>query len=421
MYALVDCNSFYCSCERLFRPDLESRPVVVLSNNDGCVIARSDEAKQIGVPMGAPFFQYRDLIESNQVAVFSSNYNLYGDLSMRVMDTLRGMVGESNVEVYSVDEAFLDMGQNFDGKIAGSLKERVEQWTGIKVSVGAAPTKVLCKVANRLAKKHKEATGCSLVLRDEADIRQALEETEVGDLWGIGYRYAEKLRQLGITTGWKLACMPGEWVRKNLGGVTGLRIHRELHGEACIPFKDPLENKKMISTTRMFGKPVTLKNEIREAVATYTARAAEKLRRQQGAAGSVEVFLVAESGGKFSYHPVKSALSARLPKATMLTHELSRYTLALADALFESGPRYLKAGVILSDLVPDERVQGNLFTAKSREGDRYLMEALDNINFSQRDEKVKFGASGLTKAWKMRQDCKSKRHTTRWKELAIVR
>lgn len=423
MYALVDCNSFYCSCERLFRPDLERQPVIVLSNNDGCVIARSDEAKQIGVPMGAPFFQFKDLIESNHVAVFSSNYNLYGDLSMRVMDTLRGMVGENNVEVYSVDEAFLDIGQvdNTAEFGARGLKERVEQWTGIKVSVGVAPIKVLCKVANRLAKKHKDATGCSLILRDAQDIRQALEETEVGELWGIGYRYAEKLRQLGISTAWKLACMPREWVRKNLGGVTGQRIHRELHGEPCIPFKDPLESKKMIATTRMFGRPVISRNEIREAVATYTARAAEKLRRQQSAAGCVEVFLVAESGGKFSYHPVKSALSARLPKATMLTDELNRYTLTLADALFAAGPRYLKAGVILSELVPDETVQGNLFTGKSRAGGRYLMEALDNINFSQGNEMVKFGSSGMTKKWKMRQESRSRRYSTKWSELAIVR
>ncbi|MCG7856251.1 Y-family DNA polymerase [Flavihumibacter sediminis] len=424
MLAILDCNSFYCSCERLFRPSLENSPVVVLSNNDGCVIARSDEAKTLGIPMGAPFFQQRDAMKAGSVAVFSSNYNLYGDLSMRVMDTLRMQVGAENVEVYSVDEAFLQLGEGTGESFrqqAFQLKEMVEQWTGIRVSIGVAQTKVLCKVANRLAKKDKQGSGCVMVLDDRDEIRSALESTEVGDIWGVGYQYAEKLRQWGISNAWKLSLMPLEWARKNLGGVVGQRLIRELNGEPCIQMKDPLENKKMIGTSRMFGRPVENFSAIREAVATYTARAAEKLRRQQHAAGWVEVYVVAASGEKFSYNPRKFSSNAVLASASSSTNDLIAYTLPLAEALFKKGERYLKAGVLLGGLVPDEAIQGNLFSGEVGNKGKMLMQALDNINFSQRNDMVKFAASGIDRPWKMRQEMRSPRYTTRWDELFEVR
>lgn len=424
MLAILDCNSFYCSCERLFRPSLENSPVVVLSNNDGCVIARSDEAKTLGIPMGAPFFQQRDAMKAGSVAVFSSNYNLYGDLSMRVMDTLRMQVGAENVEVYSVDEAFLQLGEGTGESFrqqAFQLKEMVEQWTGIRVSIGVAQTKVLCKVANRLAKKDKQGSGCVMVLDDRDEIRSALESTEVGDIWGVGYQYAEKLRQWGISNAWKLSLMPLEWARKNLGGVVGQRLIRELNGEPCIQMKDPLENKKMIGTSRMFGRPVENFSAIREAVSTYTARAAEKLRRQQHAAGWVEVYVVAASGEKFSYNPRKFSSNAVLASASSSTNDLIAYTLPLAEALFKKGERYLKAGVLLGGLVPDEAIQGNLFSGEVGNKGKMLMQALDNINFSQRNDMVKFAASGIDRPWKMRQEMRSPRYTTRWDELFEVR
>ncbi|KIC92239.1 Y-family DNA polymerase [Flavihumibacter sp. ZG627] len=423
MLAILDCNSFYCSCERLFRPSLENSPVVVLSNNDGCVIARSDEAKTLGIPMGAPFFQQRDAMKAGSVAVFSSNYNLYGDLSMRVMDTLRMQVGAENVEVYSVDEAFLQLGEGNGESFrqqAFQLKEMVEQWTGIRVSIGVAQTKVLCKVANRLAKKDKQGSGCVMVLEDPDEIRGALESTEVGDIWGVGYQYAEKLRQWGISNAWKLSLMPLEWARKNLGGVVGQRLIRELNGEPCIQMKDPLENKKMIGTSRMFGRPVEDLAAIREAVATYTARAAEKLRRQQHAAAWVEVYVVAASGEKFSYNPRKFSSSAVLAPASSSTNDLIACTLPLAEALFKKGERYLKAGVLLGGLVPDEAIQGNLFSGDIGNKGKMLMQALDNINFSQRNDMVKFAASGIDRPWKMRQEMRSPRYTTRWDELFEV-
>ena len=428
MLAILDCNSFYCSCERLFRPDLEKVPVVVLSNNDGCVIARSDEAKTLGIPMGAPFFQFRDKIREAGVAVFSSNYNLYGDLSMRVMDTLRFLLGPDKVEVYSVDEAFLHLGGELsDGDLlaqARSIRQTVEEWTGIKVSVGVAPTKVLCKVANRLAKKDKEGSGCVMVLNDPAALRRALEATEVGDIWGVGYRYAEKLRQLGITNAWQLSRMPESWAAKQLGGVVGQRLLRELNGHPCLELKDPLEKKKMIGTSRMFGKAVTEPHPIREAVATYTARAAEKLRRQQAAASWVEVYLVAASGERFSYHPRKFTTTAHLETPTCLTNELIVYTLRLAEGLYREGERYLKAGVVFGGLVPAASLQFNLFgrSDAGRQGrNGKLMEALDNINFSQRNDMVKFAATGIRRPWKMKQEKMSRRFTTRWEEMGEVR
>ncbi|MFZ9660315.1 MAG: Y-family DNA polymerase [Chitinophagaceae bacterium] len=423
MTAIVDCNSFYCSCERLFRPDIWNRPVVVLSNNDGCVIARSDEAKDLGIAMGVPYYQERELMLRNGVTVFSSNYHLYGDLSMRVMDALREMLPMGAVEVYSVDEAFLDIShippEQYES-FARQLRERVELWTGIRVSVGVAPSKLLSKVANRMAKKDKKKTDCVMVLDTEEKIMQALQSFRVGDLWGIGRRYANKLKDVfAIDTAWQLRHMPEEWARKNLGGVVGVRMIRELKGIPCIPMKDPLETKKMISSTRMFGKPVYSVEELKEAVATYVGRAAEKLRRQHYAARHLDVFVVTngEKSGDYEYDPRSDHRYVILPYATCLTNELISYALPLVEDLYRSGMKYLKAGVILGDLVPDDSIQGNIFTGMRNSNLRMLMSSVDNINFSMRDDMVKYAASGLSRNWKMRQGMRSKRCTTRWEEL----
>lgn len=422
MKAIVDCNSFYCSCERLFRPDLVGRPVVVLSNNDGCIIARSDEAKKVGLAMGAPYFQVRQLIKEKQVSVFSSNYNLYGDLSMRVMDTLRTMLPPDAVEVYSVDEAFLDLSHiqsaNYEA-FAMELRQTVETWTGIKVSVGVAPSKLLSKMANKLAKKNKDKTQCVMVLDTPAKIEAAMMDYEVGDLWGIGGRYARKLWEMGIHTAWQLKHMPEEWARKNLGGVVGVRLIHELNGISCIPMKDPLEVKKMIATTRMFGKAVYTRTEIRQAVAAYTARAAEKLRRQGHAAALIDVFVVTneKQGEMYTYDPRSDHRYVELSRATSNTNELQQYALPLVDELYRPGVKYLKAGVILSHLVPDEAIQTDLFSAAPNVHYKKLMEAIDNINFSTRGDMVRFMASGMARQWKMKQEMCSKKFTTRWEEL----
>lgn len=403
-----------------------NKPVVVLSNNDGCIVSRTDEAKKLGVGMAAPYYQNKETIEKNKVAVFSSNYHLYGDLSMRVMDTLRWLAGEEKVEVYSVDEAFLDLDLVPVTKLkeaAAHIKATVEKWTGIAVSVGVAPSKVLSKVANRLSKKDKQGTGGVMVLNDSESIRQALEKTLVDDIWGVGRRYAMKLHQLGIDNGWQLSKMPEEWARKNLGGVVGVRLIKELNGIPCIPMKDPLEVKKMIATTRMFGKPVFELHEIKEAVATYTSRAAEKLRRQYCAANMLQVFVVTNGNRNqpYEYNPQSRYQYTTFPKATSDTSELIRYALPLAERLYQPGIKYLKAGVILSGLVPDNSIQANLFAREEENKKRYLMEAVDNINFSQRDDMVKYVASGLKRNWKMRQEMRSKRYTTRWDELFEIK
>ena len=425
MYAIVDCNSFYCSCERLFRPDLWNKPVVVLSNNDGCIVSRTDEAKDLGVGMAVPYYQSKETIEKNGIAVFSSNYNLYGDLSRRVMDSLRELVGKDKVEVYSVDEAFIDLGTIPDDQLefaARSIRETVEEWTGIKVSIGVAPTKVLAKVANRLSKKNKVESDCIMVLDSEEKIRTALQQTSVNDIWGVGYRYANKLKQWSIYDAWQLRHMPEEWAQKNLGGVIGVRLIRELKGEACIEMRDPLETKKMIATTRMFGKPVYALRDLKEAVATYTSRAAEKLRRQYSAAKVIDVFVVVNDhkAGEYAYNPQTYHQHIILPQATSHTNELINHAVPLVEKLYKAGSKYLKTGVTLGGLVPDESIQGNLFNSPSQNQQRLLMETIDNINFSMRDDVLKYVASGLKRNWKMRQELRSKRFTTRWEELYEV-
>lgn len=427
MKAIVDCNSFYCSCERLFRPDLQQRPVVVLSNNDGCIVSRSDEAKAVGVGMAAPYFEARPLIQKHNISVFSSNYNLYGDLSWRVMETLRHLLGDaSKVEVYSVDEAFIDLGDIpyeslFDA--AMNIRQTVEQWTGISVSIGVAPTKTLAKLANYLAKKNKEATQCVTVLATREEQVTAMKQTRVTNVWGVGGAYAKKLINLGITSAWELSTMPEEWAHSNMGGVTGMRLIRELNGLPSRDMEKPLVCKKMIATTRMFGTPVTNIDDIKEAIATYTSRAAEKLRRQHSAAKVISVFIVPrEQNYEVSFRRGATVSShITLPAATSSTNELIKPAVQLVEGLYEKGKIYKKAGVMLAGLEPDESIQGNLFATGPQKYQRLLMDMMDNINFSMRDDVLKFAASGLARDWKMRQELRSKRYTTRWEELYEVR
>jgi len=417
MKAIVDCNNFYCSCERLFRPALQHKPVVVLSNNDGCIVSRSDEAKKLGIEMAGPYFKAKPLIQQHNITVFSSNYNLYGDLSWRVMETLRMLVGANRVEVYSVDEAFIDLegyAEEEWHKLGVRICNTVWQWTGIQVSVGIAPTKVLAKVANRLAKKDKKATGCVMVLDSPESMAGALRRTPVQEVWGVG-------NQWGIYDAWQLSQLREEFGRVHLGGVVGVRLLRELKGQTGYDMEDELIAKKMIATTRMFGSPVGELNAIREAVATYTSRAAEKLRRQYGAASIIHVFIVSkEQDHSVSFRGATHSNQTRLPVATSATHELIKPAVALAESLFEKGKLYKKAGVMLSGIVPDQSIQGNLFADPAHNNNRLLMDMIDNINFSQRDDILKFASSGTTRNWKMRQELRSPRYTTRWDELYKV-
>ena len=424
MKAIIDCNSFYAACERLFKPSLNGKPVVVLSNNDGCIVSRTDEAKALGVKMAGPYYEAKEILEQHKVAVFSSNYHLYGDMSWRVMETLRMLC--QNVEVYSVDEAFADLDGIEESAMwdyGFHIRNTVEQWTGLPVSVGIAPTKTLAKVANHMAKKNKKATQGTVALITDEEIHDALQNTPVQAIWGVGYRSAEKLKWFGIDTAWKLRNMSEEWAHTNLGGVVGTRLIKELHGEPCIEMKDPLQKKRMIATTRMFGKPVFELNDLKEAIATYTTRAAEKLRRQGCSAGIINVFVVTNDYAKdnYNYSPKTKGLYTTLPIATSLTNELIAHAIPLVEQLYKKGSRYLKAGVMLSGIVPDDAVQYSLFEPPAHNNLRHLMNAIDNVNFSMRDDVVKFATSGTRKNWKMRQEYRSKRYTTRWEEMYEVK
>lgn len=420
MKAIVDCNSFYCSCEKVFKPELNGRPIVVLSNNDGCIISRNEEAKLLGIEMAGPFYQARELIEKNNVAVFSSNYNLYGDMSQRVMTVLKLLAGANRVEVYSVDESFLDLSHiptEILEQISVEIKTTVEQWTGIPVSVGIASTKVLCKVANRFSKKNNK--GVMLLDTDEK-ITAALKETMVEDVWGVGRRSAVKLKAQNIITAFDLKNVNEEWARKNLGGVVGVRLIKELHGMSCIPMNGPLKVKKMITTSRMFGRKVATIEELREAVASYISRAAEKLRRQYCVAGSIKVFVVTANNNPKEYAPESLILEAKLPVSTSITPLFLQHALPLLDQLYRAGSLYLKAGIILSDLIPENSVQHNLFMEPDSKNQKKLMQKMDSINFSMRNDVIKFASSGILRNWRMRQDFISRRYTSRWEELKEV-
>jgi DNA polymerase V len=423
MKAIVDCNSFYASCERLFKPSLRNKPVVVLSNNDGCIVSRTDEAKALGIRMAGPYYQNKEEILKNNVAVFSSNYHLYGDLSKRVMDTLRLLAPA--VEVYSVDESFLDLTGIASDKLyeySVFVKQTTELWTGIPVSVGVAPTKVLSKVANRLAKKDKAGTQGVMILQTTEQQMEALERTAVEDIWGVGGANSKKLRMFNINTAWDLRNMNEEWVRKNMGGIVGVRLVKELKGIPCIEMKDPLTTKKMIATTRMFGKPVYELNELKEAVATYVARAAEKLRRQNSAAGSVSVFVVSSNNRNYGqYEPSYRSTYILLSAATCLTNVLIAQVMPLVDALYNKGNKYIKAGIILGNIVPSDMIQFNLFEPPENTNAKKLMSVIDNINFSMCNDILKFASSGTKRDWKMRQEMRSNRFTTRWDELCVVK
>jgi DNA polymerase V len=426
--AIVDCNSFYCACERLFQPQLQHAPVVVLSNNDGCIVSRSDEAKQLGINMAIPYFQAKELIEKNKVHAFSSNYHLYGDLSWRVMETMRQLVPPGCVEVYSVDEAFINLDHIASDQLQDycvSLKKKIETWTGISVSIGVGPNKVLSKVANRLAKKSKLLTGCVVILNDKKKIQAALQNTPIDDVWGIGYSYSEKLKTYGINTAYALSIKDLSWGKRFLGGVPGMKLIRELKGMHSHDMQAPRTSKKMIATTRMFGRTVSEWQEIEEALATYATRTAEKLRRQHSAAYGVSVFLLKKTPPQTDishYHHGRQVSGyVKLDNPSNLTPDIIKAVVALGKSLYEQGELYKKAGVILSDFVPDNALQTNLFVAPKDQNRKKLMNVIDNMNAAFRDDILKFATSGTQKNWKMRSERRSKRYTTRWDELCLVR
>lgn len=415
MFALVDCNNFYASCERLFRPDLRGKPVAVLSNNDGCIIARSNEVKALGIPMGAPTFKFAPLIKQHNVHLFSSNYELYADMSYRVVEVLRTLAPE--VEVYSIDECFLSLRgmQHYDLLEFGHLiKQRVTNWTGIPVGVGIAPTKSLAKVANKQAKLSEGVC----VLDDGRYCQQALQQFPVEDLWGVGRQYAKKLNAYGIVTAADLTAMPDKWIKQEMT-VQGLRLVLELRGISCIPLEEMPEPQKALAVTRSFGKRLTEIHDVREALAHYVTRAGEKLRAKGLQARHMQVFL---HTSRFSNEPYYgNARSITLPWHTNYTPELMQHASTLLISIYRKGFRYSKCGVVLTDLLPASEIQNDLFSAgRNTEKQQKLMQAVDALNTRMGKHTVAYAGAGIRKSWSMTRNQLSPCYTTRWEELASI-
>lgn len=417
LIALADCNNFYASCERVFAPWLEGKPVLVLSNNDGCVVARSREAKALGIKMGVPVFEVRSLIQKHRVQVFSSNYTLYGDMSRRVMDVLSGFTPE--LEVYSIDEAFLRLtGTALEDSVAWAWKARAEirRCTGIPVSVGIAPTKALAKVANDLAKGGDGVRA----IPDAASQEEALASFPVLDVWGIGPNHGRRLLDRGVKTARDLRDMDLEDVRRMMG-VVGVRLVQELRGISCLDLEMAPQPKKNICVSRSFSHRVEALGEMREAVATYAARAAVKLRRQGSEAGTLTVFVETNRFSQTEPQHHEAAL-VRLPSHSSATTDLIHLAQAAATRLFRKGHRYVKAGILLGDLVPAGSHQGSLFEeAPDRVSRNRLMKTLDRLNARMGAGTVRFAAEGIRKPWAARFERRSPRYTTRWEEIPRAR
>mgnify|MGYP000155916350 CR=1 FL=1 len=401
MKAIVDCNSFYCSCERLFQPRLLHHPVVVLSNNDGCVIARSDEAKKLGIAMGVPFFEARSLIHQHNIAVFSSNYNLYGDLSWRVMETLRKFAGDEQVEVYSVDEAFIDLGEVDPEQLERTAREmrvRVEKWTGIPVSIGIGPTKTLAKIANRIAKKTPELGGV-LDLGLVRDVDELLARLPCEDIWGIGKRLAIRLAAGGIRTACDLKHGEAAWVRKTLG-VVGERIRLELQGVSCLALEEVPAPKKGIASAKSFGRPVESLRELEEALATYTARAAEKLRSGRLLARQVHVF-VATNPFSARQPQYSAAAQTALVRPSNHTPDLIAAALELLREIYRPGHQYKKTGIFVTDLIAESDLQPDLFDAAPEAAGRVreLDQIVDGLNRKLGRNAIRYGSMGVKSRW----------------------
>ncbi|HHZ20521.1 MAG TPA: Y-family DNA polymerase [Firmicutes bacterium] len=418
MFALVDCNNFYVSCERVFNPALNGQPVVVLSNNDGCIVSRSNEAKALGIKMGQPAFAIADFLAKNKVHVFSSNYVLYGDMSHRVMTTLAEFTPE--LEIYSIDEAFLNLtGITHDLASYGrQIRQTVLKNTGIQVSIGIAGTKVLAKVANHLAKRVPGYDGV-LVLDSPDKIRAALEQTEIEEVWGIGRQYAALLKGIGVKTAWDFGQLTDSWVKKKMS-VVGLRIKKELAGISCLELELEPVAKKAICTSRSFGRSQTELAQLREAVATFASQCAYKLRKQRTCAGAIMVFIHTNGYNKNEPQYAQN-FSCRLPTATNSSITLIKYALSGLSAIYKEGYKYKKAGVMVLDIVPEDRVQGSLFDCTDYGKHAGIMKVMDEINGKYGRNTVKFAVQGSGVRWKLRQEKLSPSYTTRWEDIIKVR
>ena len=419
MFALVDCNNFYASCERVFNPKLIDKPIVILSNNDGCVISRSNEAKALGVPMGAPAFKYDLLFKKHKVYVFSTNFPLYGDMSIRVMNILSSY--SPNIEIYSIDEAFLEFKgfNNYDLEQYGKdIRKKILKWTGIPVSIGIAPTKVLAKVANRIAKKFDSKTTGVYVLDSEEKRENALKWLKIEDVWGIGFKHGKRLRNIKINTAYDFTNLEDSWVRKNMS-VVGVRLKKELEGKSVLDLEEVRSPKKAIATTRSFEGTITDYEKIKERISTFAICCAEKLRSQNSNCNSIYVFV---RSNKFQKNKpqYRNGILMTIPFSTNSNIIISKYAIEGLKKIFKQGINYKKAGTIVMGLDSSKNHQLNLFENENPKH-KYLMNTIDFIQKKQGQSKIKLASQDLRKRWKMKQEKLSPNYTCKLNEIIKVK
>lgn len=421
MYALVDANSFYASCERIFRPDLADKPVVVLSNNDGCIIARSKLAKELGIKMGEPYFQVKEALRRFRVIVFSSNYTLYDDMSRRLQDTLRPFAEE--MEVYSIDESFLWWSIDLPWQSMGEqILETTLRCTGLPVGAGFGPSKTLAKLANHLAKRAPGANGVH-VLADEPAITAALQDTDLMTIWGVSSGYAKRLLKLGVKTPLHLRDANPQFIRKQLG-VVGERMVYELRGEPCIPLECDKPDKQNICCSRSFGVPVNNMTDLSQAVASYVSQAAVKLRLQDLVTGKLSVFVQTDRHNEKIQQYAASWDICFVP--TNDTRELAILARHCLEKVYQQGREYKKAGVLLMKLCKRENAQARLFEHRDLEAAHRLMKIIDEINRDHGRGTIRLGSAsaftlGPGRTWHLRSDHRSPRYTTQWAELPTAK
>ena len=414
IFALVDCNSFYASCERVFRPDLRDKPVVILSNNDGCIVALTKEAKELGLVRGEPYFKIPVDIRK-ELSIFSSNYSMYGDISHRVMDILAEF--SPKAEIYSIDESFLDLtGMNIDLTEYGrTIRKKVKWGTGIPVSVGIAKTKTLAKLANHIVKKREKFNGV-LDLSDEKNIDKYLAMVKVSSIWGIGRKLSAKLERQNIITAKDLKYTSDGWIQRNLGGVVGIRTVWELRGISCIPLETVSATNKSIVSSRSFGKPVETLQGLKEAVSSYISIGAKKLRDQKTVASALTVYI---STNRFKDEPqYRNSITYKTPTPTSSTIELTEYALNLLERIYRDGYKYKKAGIMLDGIVPNNAIQYNLFTPE-----KFGVEvdnALDAVNKKWGRNALFTASSGINRKWSMRREFVSPSYTTSWNDILKI-
>ena len=419
VFALIDCNNFYASCERSFNPALINRPIVILSNNDGCIIARSEEAKMLGIPMGVAAHKFEKLFDDHNVAVLSSNFTLYGDISKRVMKILNKFSPQQ--EIYSIDESFLRLSKVHTGDFLDygkSIVKEVRRSLGIPISVGIGHSKTLAKTANKIAKKDYQKTEGAKILIESSKIDEHLESIEVIEIWGIGYRTAAFLNANGIYTGLDFKKAAPQWVRENLG-VTGTRIQRELFGDSYLEIEDVPNPKKGILSSRSFRSGITKQADLEEAVSTYTARAAEKLR-EEGSLASVITVYIRTNFHRLDVPQYNNSISVELPHPTNYNPTLIKAALNGLNEIYKDGFKYKKAGIYLSRLTSRNNYQYNFYENNPDKHER-LMTALDAINYKIGDDSAYFASQGSVQPWRAKQDNTSPGYTRKWDELVVVK